>query len=369
MSLLTVIEELVEDRGLDRDVLDSIVKEGMLAAYAKKYPHLIFKAETDKKTGNIDIFVQKTVVKTVEDEETQLSLRKAHFINKKLKEDDHIWVPFEGKIGRVDVLKAKQVIAGRIRAIEAAGVFNEFKDKLGTIIHGSIHKCERNGVVVKLPEAYAFLPKSLCSPEDKCIVGYPIRALLKEVLPEPRNENQLILDRSSVDFLKKLLELEIPEIFERLVEIKKIVRTAGYKSKVMVTSHDPNIDPVGTCVGVQGARIKPVLKELGGEKIDIIPWKESTEDRVRLSLKPAEINRVELIDDQNARVWLDEDQRSLAIGKRGQNIMLASQLTGINIHLVQPESSAKQAENIFTSTVQEESSQKEELQEDSLDTQ
>ncbi|HJZ23308.1 MAG TPA: transcription termination factor NusA [Candidatus Babeliales bacterium] len=335
MNLTHVIEELVEDRGLGRETLESIVKEGMLAAYQKKYPDFTFRLETDKKTGDLLVDIEKAVVVQVEDEDTQISLRKAHHINKKLVLGDKVWVLFEGKIGRVEVLKAKQVIASRIREIEALSLYNEFKDKVNTIIHGTIHKIERGGLVIKLANAYAFLPHSLTSPLDKYVVGYPVRALLKEVLPEPRNENQLILDRASVDFFTRLFEIEIPEVFEHLVEVKRVARVVGYKTKVVVSSNDPNIDPVGTCVGVHGARIKPILKELGGEKIDILPYKSLLEDQIRLALKPAEINRIELTRDGQARVWLDEDQRSLAIGKKGQNILLASELTGVNIHLVQ----------------------------------
>lgn len=174
-----------------------------------------------------------------------------------------------------------------------------------------------------------------------------MRALLKEVLEVPRNENQLILDRASEDFLRSLFELEVPEVFEHLVDIKRIVRTAGYKSKVAVVSNDPNIDPVGTCVGVGGVRIKPILKELGNEKIDIIAWTESLETFVRDALKPAEINRVEISDDNtNAKVWLDDDQRSLAIGKMGQNIALASRLTGVNIELVQADTKEDLAQKL-----------------------
>lgn len=353
MNLSQVIEELVEDRGLDRNVLESIVHEGMMSAYAKKYPHLTFKVETKKDTGELEINVQKEIVRSVEDEDTQISLRKAHYINKKLKVGDNTWLPFEGTIGRVEVLKAKQVIATRIREVEALAIYNEFKDKQGTVVHGVIHKCEYGGTVVKIADVFAFLPKSLTSPTDKCIVGYPIRALLKEVFSEPRNESQLILDRSSADFLIKLFELEIPEVYERLVEIKKMVRSAGYKTKIVVISNDPNIDPVGTCVGIHGARIKPILKELGGEKIDIIPFKNSIEEQIKLALKPAEINRVELINDQNARVWLDEDQRSFAIGKKGQNIALASQLTGVNINLVQSEREPQNREKILSDALTE----------------
>lgn len=342
VKLSQVIDELVEEKGLDRGILSTIISEGMLAAYKKKYPDLPLKVTHNKKTDDIDVSVEKTVVQTVEDEDAEISLRKARAINENAQIGDVVEVPFEGGIGRIEILKAKQVIAQKIRAIEYSAIYDEFKSKEGTIVHGTIHKCERHGVTVKIHDAYAFLPKSLLIPGDKCIVGYSIRALLKEVLPEPRNENQLILDRASAEFLKKLFEIEVPEIFEKLVEIKKIVRAPGYKSKLVVVSHDKNIDPVGTCVGVGGARIKPILKELGTEKIDIIEAPHSLEDLIRDALKPAEVNRVEVVDDKNANVWVDEDQRSVAIGKMGQNIGLASQLTGMDIHLVKNEADESQ---------------------------
>ena len=337
MKLSDVIEELVEERGLDKAVLSDIVCEGISAAYIKKYPELPIQVAHDKKTDEVTIQIQKKVVSTVADEELEITLRKARAINPKIELEAMIYVPFEGKIGRIEILRAKQVIANKIRSIESMAVYNQFKDKEGTIVHGVVHKVERAGAVVKIQDALAFLPKSLMMSTDKCIVGYSIRALLKEVLTEPRNDNQLILDRASEDFLQKLFELEIPEVFEELVEIRKIIRLPGYKSKVVVSSRDKNIDPVGTCVGVGGARIKPILKELGGEKIDIIAWTDSKEEYIKDALKPAHVNRVVLIDSTNAEVYVDEDQRSLAIGRMGQNISLASRLTGVNIHLVQPE--------------------------------
>jgi len=342
VKLSNVIDELVEERGLDRDTLRSVICEGVLAAFQKKHPEAQLKVEYDQKNDDLSVKVQKKVVASVENDETEISLRKARFIEKETVLGDLLWLPFEGSIGRVEILRAKQTIANRIRKIESDAIFNAFKDKEGTIVNGVIHKCERAGIVVKLRDNMAFLPKSLTIPGDKCIVGYPIRALLKEVLPEPRNENQLILDRVSSEFLMKLFELEIPEVFERLVEVKKIVRTPGYKSKVAVISHDKNIDPVGTCVGVGGVRIKPILKEIDGEKIDVIAWSDSLETLITHALKPAQINRVELTDAKNANVWVDEDQRSLAIGKMGQNIALASKLVGIDIHLVQPDNNKQQ---------------------------
>ncbi len=335
MKLSQVIDELVEERGLDRAVLESIICEGMLAAYQKKYPDLGLKADYNQPSDELTILVEKEVASSVEDEDAQVSLKKARFVDNALEVGDMIWLPFEGSIGRIEILRAKQVIAQKIRNIEAQAVYDEFKPKEGTIVYGTIHKCERAGVSIKVEDNLAFLPKSLSIPTDKCIVGYAVRALLKEVLTEPRNENQLILDRSTESFLQKLFELEIPEVFEKLVEIKKIVRIPGYKSKIAVYSNDQNIDPVGTCVGIGGSRIKPILKELGTEKIDIIQWTEAKEVLIKNSLKPADINRVELVDDENAQVWLDDDQRSLAIGKLGQNIGLASRLTGVKLHLVE----------------------------------
>lgn len=334
MNLADVIEELVEERGLDRAVIGSIISEGMLAAYQKRYPTLSLRVEYDKKSDQILVEAEKEIVPTVTDEDAQISLKKARLVDKDLDAGQKAWFPFDGKIGRIEILRAKQIIASKIRKVEATAIYNEFKPKEGTIVNGMIHKSERGGIVVKMGDNLAFLPSSLSIPGDKAIVGFPIRALLKEVLAEPRNENQLILDRSSDLFLQRLFELEIPEIFEKLVEIKKVVRIAGYKSKIAVVSHDSNIDPVGTCVGVGGSRIKPILKELGTEKIDVIVWSENREALVKDTLKPAEVNRVEIIDG-SAQVWLDEDQRSLAIGKMGQNIALASRMTGLNIQLMQ----------------------------------
>ena len=354
MSLIDVIRELVEDKGLDKDVLSDIICEGMLAAYQRKYPDLQLQAKYDKKTGEINVFVFKKVVASIqeiEDELSQISLKKARFVDKNVEAGDSIWLPFEGEIGRIEILRARQVIANSIRQIEAEIIYKQFKPREGHIIVGIIHKCERNGMVIKLDEHLAFLPQSLTIPGDKCIVGFSIRALLKEVLPEPKNDSQLILDRTSEQFLRQLFELEIPELFDKLIEIKKIVRIPGYKAKIIVSSNDLNIDPVGTCVGVGGSRIKPILKEIGGERIDIIGWTENQELLIKNALKPAEINRVEIMDDTIAHVWVDEDQRSLAIGKMGQNISLASQLVGIDIKLVPSNPVAMDQEDMHINTV------------------
>lgn len=333
MNITEVINQLVEEKDLDAETLTGIVCEGMLTAYQKKYPGLELQVKVDNDTDTLSVLVKKTVVSSVEDDGHQISLRRARSFDTRSEIDTELWLPFDGAIGRVEVLKARQVIASKIKELEAKAVWDAFKDKEGTIVHGSVHKRERGGVLVKVQDVLAFLPNSLSVPGEKCMPGYPIKALLKEVLAEPRGENQLILDRASADFLEEMFELEVPEVFEKLVEIRKIVRIPGYKSKIAVSSHDSNVDPVGTCVGVGGARIKPILRELEGEKIDIIQWDDSIEKLVQDALKPAKVNRVEVLDGKVAKVWLDEDQRSIAIGKMGQNISLASRLTGVNIDI------------------------------------
>jgi transcription termination/antitermination protein NusA len=334
VKLSAVLDELVSEKSLDRATVSAIVCEGILAAYKKRYPDLNIQVIYNKKNDEIAVSIVKSVVAQVTDEATQISIRKARALRDDIAVGEDLEVPFHEPIGRIEILKAKQIIAQKIRAIEAQNIYKAFKPKEGTIVHGIVYKIEHSGAIIKLGDVFGFLPKSLTIPGEKLPVGYTIRVLLKEVLSEPRHENQLILDRCSAEFLRRLLELEIPEVFEKIVEIKKVVRSPGYKSKISVVSHDQHVDPVGTLVGVGGARIKPILKELGAEKVDIIEYSDSLEEYVKAALKPAVVNRVELLDRSSARVWVDEDQRSFAIGKMGQNIALAAELTGVSIDIV-----------------------------------
>jgi len=347
--LHNVISELVDEKGLKKSDLNEIIKEGILAAYLKKYPEATLRIDFDK-AGTVIVEIEKKVVNDLEDDLKELSIRKARFLKKGVQLDELIWIPFDGTIGRVEILKAKQVIASKIRDVEALNVYNEFIDKKGTIVHGTVHKCESSGTTVMLRDTLAFLPRSCSIPGERHIAGRPIKALLKDVFSDYRTGGQLILDRTSGDFLVKLLELEIPEIYDKLIEIKAVARKAGYKSKIIVASHDVNIDPVGTCVGVGGGRIKPILKELCNEKIDVISWVNSKEELVKNALRPADVNKVEIIDD-NAHAWLSEDQRAFAIGKMGQNISLAAELLGLNIHLISSNSSSKESDTFVNDGV------------------
>ncbi len=332
MNLSEVIDSLVKERSLDREKIIQIVCDGIRTAYERRFLDYKFIVVYNS-SGNLDLFVEKQVVEAVTDEAEEISLKKAKILNSKVELGDAVNVPFDEKIGRIEVLAARQIIAARIRELEQKAVYDDFKDRKGSIIGGTVHKKERVGYSIIIGEQSGFLPLSNVIPEEQIRIGAPIRVLLKDVLTVAQGGYQLILDRVSPEFVKELIHLEIPEVFEGIVEIKNIVRIAGYKTKIVVASRNKEIDPVGTCVGIGGARIKPILKELGNEKIDLIPWTENLEMLIKFSLKPAEIDRVEIVNEKQAIVWLARDQRSFAIGKMGQNIALASRLTGIDVQL------------------------------------
>ena len=330
-----IISELISEKSLSKEQLYDIIKESLLAAYLKKYPEALFQISIGKKEG-FSVEVTKVVVSDVQDDLLEISLRKARHIKKGLEIGDQVVVPFEEPIGRVEILKARQVIVSKIREIEAQKVYDEFVKKEGKLVQGTVHKRERNGISVIVQGVFAFLPKNFMVPGEKYMAGRPIRALLKEVYADPRGDGQLLLDQASSDFLRALLEAEIPELYDKLIEVRAIARRAGYKSKIVVSSNDANVDPVGTCIGVGGSRIKPILKEIGGEKIDVISWVNSKEDLIKNALRPAIVNRVEILNQERAMAWVSEDQRAFAIGKMGQNVSLASELVGMNIELVTP---------------------------------
>lgn len=334
MNLADVIESLVEERNLDRDQVVAIVCSAVKIAHEKKYPGQEFVVVFNKKTSSIDVGTRKVVVASAVDKDKEVSHRKAMTIDPKCSLGDVVSVPFEEPVGRIEILAARQLISLQIKELEESAIYDEYVEREGKILTGVIHKKERSGFSVTVGEIAGFLPNSGVIPGEQLRIGYSVKVVLKEVLPVARGGYQLILDRASADFVKCLLELEIPEIFEGIVEIKKIVRTAGYKTKVALISHNKDVDPVGTCVGVGGVRIKPILKGLGLEKVDLISWSDDVAEMVRSSLKPAVIDDVTISPDESrAIVSLGDDQRAFAIGKSGQNIALASALSNIQISL------------------------------------
>ena len=335
MNLSAVVSELIREKRLDAELVSSIICDGVLTAYRRKYPDLVLEAKYNKAEDSVEVFVEKAVVTGAGSTDTEIGLKKARVYCKDAEVGARVLVPFSEPVGRIDIAHAKQYIATQILQAEATAIYKAFGDKVGTLVYGTVYQCKRGGVSVKLQDAFAFLPNSLSVPGERCRVGSVVRAILKEVIQEPREGGQLILDRATPLFVQRLFESEIPEVFDGVVELRSVARIAGYKTKVAVLSNDANVDAVGTCVGIGGSRISAILKEIGGEKIDVIPWSESQEDLIRSAMKPAEVNRVEIGEDGRAKLWLDEDQRSLAIGRGGQNIALASRLTGIDIDIVQ----------------------------------
>lgn len=329
-----IVNELAEEKSMPREHLVDAVIDGILAAYNKKYPHIELNAEYDKKNDELYIFAKKKVVLELYDDETEILLRKAKLIKENAEVGEELKISFEGKIGRIEIAKARQIIGYKIKSIEAESVYKEFSNKIGTIGNGTVHKVDTYGSLIMVYGVLGFLPFKNMIYGEKLSAGMVIKVLIQDVFLEPKSDSQILLDRVSTLFVKKLLELEIPEIFDGIVKIEKIVRIAGYKTKVLVSSRDGRIDPLGTCIGAGGSRIKPILKELGMEKIDIIPLVDSQEEQIVLALKPGIIENV-FIRGSMAFVEVLIDNRSVVIGKGGKNISLASELVSITIELAE----------------------------------
>ena len=240
------------------------------------------------------------------------------------------------ELGRIPAQTAKQVMIQKLREAERGSIFEEFNERKGQIVTGSVSRFEGGALVVNLGRTEGFLPKSEQIPGETHHPGDRIRALILDVREMP-HQVKIVLSRSHPDFIRRLFELEVPEVAERIIEIKALAREAGYRTKIAVSSIDSKVDAVGACVGVRGSRIKNIVDELGGEKIDIVRWNESSQILITNALKPAEIQEIALCFELGrATVVVAEDQLSLAIGKRGQNVRLAARLTGWDIDILTP---------------------------------
>ncbi|RME41467.1 MAG: transcription termination/antitermination protein NusA, partial [Planctomycetota bacterium] len=239
-------------------------------------------------------------------------------------------------LGRIAAQTAKQVMIQKIREDERNSIFEEYSQKVGTIVTGTVTRCDAGAVTVNLGRAEAFLPKSEQIPGEAHHPGERIRAMVLDVREEASHV-RIVLTQTHPDYIRKLFEMEVPEVGEKVIEIRALAREAGYRTKIAVSSIDNKVDAVGACVGVRGSRIRNIVDELGGEKIDIVRWNESSQVLITNALKPAEVKEVFLCFELGrATVIVDEDQLSLAIGKRGQNVRLAAQLTGWDIDIITP---------------------------------
>jgi transcription termination/antitermination protein NusA len=337
-EILAAVRELTNVKQLDRTELHELLQDGILAALAKKYgPTVQAEVSIDDGKGDIKIVVLKTVVDAITDPAREITVEEARFYDEGFEVGDQLEEPVDFAVfGRAAVQAAKQRIIQRVREGERTRIRDEFSSRVGELLSGEIQQIERGKLVVmlnKFREAEAIIPYREQNHREHFHQGEPIRAVLKRVEETPKGP-RLILSRGDPLFVKALFKLEVPEIQQNIVEIRAAAREVGSRSKIAVFSRDDSIDPVGACVGLKGSRVQAVVNELGGERIDIVPWSSDPERFAKLALAPARVARV--FSDpatKTIQAVVDEDQLSLAIGRNGQNVRLASELTGWKIDL------------------------------------
>ena len=337
-EILTAIRELSNLKGLDRTELHELLQDGIHAALAKKHGTTVqAEVEIDENRGNIRIVLLKTVVAEVTDPARETTLEEARFEDPEFQLGDVMEIPVDfAEFGRSAVQAAKQRIIQRVREGERTKIRDEFANRVGELLSGEVQQIERGKLVImlnKFREAEAIMPYREQNHRDHYHQGDPIRAVLKRVEETPKGP-RLILSRADPLFVKALFKREVPEIQQGIVEIRAAAREVGSRTKIAVWSRDDSIDPVGACVGLKGARVQAVVNELSGERIDIVPWSADPERFAKLALAPAKVARVfSDPDGKTIQAVVDEDQLSLAIGRNGQNVRLASELTAWKIDL------------------------------------
>ncbi|MFL5561601.1 MAG: transcription termination factor NusA [Gemmatimonadaceae bacterium] len=337
-EILAAVRELTNVKQLERSELHDLLQDGILAALAKKYgPTVQAEVSIDDGRGDIRIVVLKTVVDTITDPAREITVDDARFYDEGFEVGDQLEEPVDFAVfGRAAVQAAKQRIIQRVREGERTRIRDEFSSRVGELLSGEVQQIERGKLVImlnKFREAEAIIPYREQNHREHFHQGEPIRAVLKRVEETPKGP-RLIFSRADPLFVKALFKLEVPEIQQGIVEIRVAAREVGSRSKIAVFSRDDSIDPVGACVGLKGSRVQAVVNELGGERIDIVPWSSDPERFAKLALAPARVARV--FSDpatKTIQAIVDEDQLSLAIGRNGQNVRLASELTGWKIDL------------------------------------
>jgi N utilization substance protein A len=337
-QILAAFRELTLNKSISREELHDLIKDGILAALAKRFgTNVEAEIEIDEDTGRIDITVLKQVVEEVEDPSREISLEEARWDDPEFEVGDMLEVPVEfADFGRNAVMAAKQRMLQRVREGERQKILEEYAGRVGELLSGEVQQVERGKIVVMLNrtrDADSIIPWKEQNPRERFRQGEAIRAVLKKVEETPKGP-RIILSRADPLFVAALFRLEVPEIQQGIVEIRAVAREVGGRTKLAVSSRDESIDPVGACVGLKGSRVRAVVQELGGERIDIVPWHPDPEVFAKRSLAPARVAKV--LSDYDARVItaiVDEDQLSLAIGRNGQNVRLASQLIGWEINL------------------------------------
>jgi N utilization substance protein A len=348
-ELLAIANAVAAEKMIDKAIVIEALEEAIQRAARARYgAENDIRAKLDTQTGDLRLWRVVEVVEDVEDYFKQVDLKQADKLQKGAVVGDFIVDPLPAvDLGRIDAQSAKQVIFQKVRDAERERQFEEFKDRTGEIITGVVKSVEFGHVVVDLGRAEGVIRRDQQIPREVVRGGDRVRALIMKVQRENRGP-QILLSRAHPDFMKKLFAQEVPEIYDGVIEIKAAARDPGSRAKIGVISHDSSIDPVGACVGMKGSRVQAVVQEMQGEKIDIIPWSEDTATFIVNALQPATVSRV-VIDEEEGRieVVVPDDQLSLAIGRRGQNVRLASQLTGRGIDIMTEAESSEKRQKEF----------------------
>jgi len=356
-ELLQVADAVAREKMIERDEVLEAMEQAIQKAGRAKYGHeKDIRAVIDRRTGEVKLSRWSEVVEQepVENEDTQIPLRIALKVQPGITVGEYIIDPLPPiDFGRIAAQTAKQVIVQRVREVERSKQFNEYKDRVGEVVNGVVKRTEYGNLMVDLGRAEALLRRDETIARETFRNGDRVRAYIYDVREEPRGP-QVFLSRTHPGFLAKLFAQEVPEIYDGIIEIKAVARDPGSRAKMAVISRDSSIDPVGACVGMRGSRVQAVVAELQGEKIDIIPWSPDAASFLVNALQPAEVAKVVLDEDaERIEVVVPDDQLSLAIGRRGQNVRLASQLTGWDIDILteQEESERRQKEFVERSAL------------------
>lgn len=363
--LVAAINQLAEEKELPKDQVLEIVEAVLAAAYRKEYgkPNQIIKVELNKDTNEMKVWQVYNVIDDEEEIETpqnQLHLSDAKKFDKKIEVEGQIKIPLEAKsdFGRIAAQTAKQVIIQKLREAERNILYSEFKDKENQIANGTVQQIEGNNIIVNLGKINGLMPPQEQIQGERYYIGQRLKVYVCEVEESPRGP-RIIVSRAKPEFIRGLFAQEVPEIESGAVAIKAISREAGARTKIAVWSDDENLDPVGSAVGQRGMRVQSVLTELPNEKIDIVLYDEDPEVFISNALSPARILKMKLSKkNKEAKIWIDEDQLALAIGKSGQNVRLASKLTGWEIDIVKESEEKKPDDSKKSEEITEETTEK-----------
>lgn len=345
VNLNHIIDQVVKDKGIDRAVLVEALEAAVLTAANKKYRNTRdLETHFNSDLGEVELFEFVTVVDEVLDSYKEIDLEEAREIDPDVEVGDSLGMKLDAsQFSRIAAQTAKQVIIQKVREAEREGVYNEFKDRVSELFNGIVRRYEHGDLIIDLGRAEAILPNREQVPRENYRQGDRVRAYLSDVKMSPKGP-QLVLSRTHPGMVSEMFKFEVPEIAEGIVEITAVAREPGSRAKISVVSHDPDVDPVGACVGMRGSRVQNVVSELRGEKIDIIPWSPDAARFACSALAPAEVARVYVDNEEKTmEVIVPDDQLSLAIGKRGQNVRLAARLTGWKID-IKSETRAAEAE-------------------------